>query len=134
LRALIDRFGATFAKNARQPQRVLIGDLGPVLAAADALDWVEAVRVFATLLIESGSQIPVVAYDGQRSGLSRSALVAYADVCIDVDVAPGYVAFTMIQRWPRTTERQSPNHQTLKNYGKVGPLHALTRDGTTEVW
>ena len=134
LRTLIDRFGATFAKNARQPRRVLIGDLGPVLAAADALDWVEAVRVFATLVIESGSQIPVVAYDGQRSGLSRSVLVAYADVCIDVDVAPDYVAFTMIQRWPRTTERKSINHQTLRNYGKVGPLHALTRDGTTEVW
>jgi hypothetical protein len=78
LHALIDRFGATFAKNARQPPRMLIGDLGPMLAAADALDWVEAVRVFATLVIESGSQIPVAAYDGQRSGLSRSGLVGTA--------------------------------------------------------
>lgn len=134
LRALIDRFGATFAKHARRPRRVLLGDLGPVLAGADALVWVEAVRVFATLVIESGAQIPVVAYDGQRSGPSRSVLVAYADVCIDVDVEPTHVAFTMIQRWPRTTERKSPNHQVLTNYGKRGPLHALTRDGTTEVW
>jgi hypothetical protein len=133
LRALIDRFGATFAKNAQQARRVLIGDLGPVLAAADALDWVEAVRVFATLVIESGSQIPVVAYDGQRSSLSRSILVAYADVCIDVDVTPDDVAFTTIQRWPRTTKRQIADHQMLMNYGKVGPLHALTRDGTIEV-
>jgi hypothetical protein len=57
--------------------------------------------------------------------LNYEAAEGFASVAISVPA--------MVQRWPRTTELESTNHQTLKNYGKTGPLHALTRDGTTEV-
>lgn len=135
LRSLVERFGRTFVGAVPNIRRLLIGDLGQVLATEDALVWVEALRVFVTLVIESGWHIPIIAYDGHRAETApRSILLGYADLSVDVDTLPDYPMMTTTQRWPRTSKRETVEVDSLKNYADLGPLQLLTREGSPEVW
>lgn len=91
LRAFIDRFAQVFESGAspQRPRRVLVGDLGIVLDVPESLAWVEAVRVFTSLVIETGAGIPVIAHatvvhrtPGETS--ARSILATYPDVRVDM--------------------------------------------------
>jgi hypothetical protein len=84
LRTLVEQFARLFDETRPQvpkARRVIVGDLEPVLFAEDALAWVEAVRVFASLVIESRWGIPVIAFATGAGGPS-SVLSTYADLQI----------------------------------------------------
>jgi KaiC/GvpD/RAD55 family RecA-like ATPase len=102
LRMLVEQFARSFDQRRPGVRRVIVGDLQSVLAAPDALTWVEAVRVFASLVIESRWGIPVTAYTSGTAGSSAHAfsiLSTHADlkiISIDPTVA------TAVQRWRRS--------------------------------
>ena len=82
LRTLVEQFARMFdmrSGHAPRAQRVIIGDLEPVLSADDAFGWVEAVRVFASLVSESRWGIPVIVY-ATGVGSSWSVLSTQADL------------------------------------------------------
>ena len=66
-------------------QRVVVGDLEHVLAGPDSLGWVESVRIFASLVIDSGWGVPVIAYATTEKLDAHPAAVlsAYADLQIN---------------------------------------------------
>ncbi len=135
LRALIERFGETFVRDTPNVQRILVGDLGSILATDNALAWVDAFRVFASLVSEAGWLIPVIAFDGQRiPTAARSVLLAYADVSIDLDITGGQATLTTTQRWPRTSQQQIASIGALRSFPDLGPLQFLAREGTPEIW
>ena len=118
LRVLVEQFAHVFGREGYGPERegsdpqvrrVLLGDLGLVLAAPDALQWVEAVRIFASLVIESGWGIPVIAYDELYDGgdlpTARSILATHADINIVAQLrrSPQPQTFALAtERWRRT--------------------------------
>lgn len=86
-------------------QRVVLGDLDLVLPAPDALAWVEAVRVFTSLVVATGWGIPVIAYAGglgeENGAAARSTLWRHADVAIAVRGDEGIA----VERWTRAPFR-----------------------------
>lgn len=108
LRTLVEQFSRSFTQAAaRRPpvRRVILGDLELVLLAPDALVWVEAVRVFASLVIASRWGVPVIAF-GSSAGAAQtgapSLLSTYADLQILADAPTHAVAS---QRWRRQSSR-----------------------------
>jgi KaiC/GvpD/RAD55 family RecA-like ATPase len=97
LRRLVEEFARSFDPERRTPSvaRVVIGDLRSVLSAPDALVWVEAVRVFASLVIASRWGIPVTAF---TSGPERAPLATHADLTI---TATQPTQAQAVQRWGR---------------------------------
>ncbi len=88
LRMLIEQLARSFDPEHPSPSvaRVVMGDLRTVLASADALAWVEVVRVFVSLIIASRWGIPVIAHMSgpeNLSGETSTALLStYADLTI----------------------------------------------------
>ena len=78
-----------------------MGDLEPVLSAGDALAWVEAIRVFASLVIESRWGIPVIAY-ATGAGTPSSILSTYADLQI---AGPTPTQAIAMRRWRRQLDQ-----------------------------
>ena len=111
LRVLVEQFADIFGREG-QVRRVLLGDLGLVLAVSDALQWVEAVRVFVSLVIESGWDIPVIAYDelyderdaGGGMPTARSILATHADLNIFAKQGSRstHTSALATERWRRT--------------------------------
>ena len=91
LRRLVGAFAGSLDDRAGQtgPRRVVIGDL----AAVDRLTWNEAIRIFASLVVDSGWGIPVIAYTTGPSILSD-----HADLRID---ALDATAASAVQRGQR---------------------------------
>jgi hypothetical protein len=106
LRSLVECVGETFENASPAVGRVVLGDLALVLSAADAASWVEAVRMFATVVEETGWGIPVITYASRKSddGAARARLAAEADVSIEVDGTVSLTA-TLNERMPRRTRQ-----------------------------
>ena len=70
-----------------RPRRIIIGDIATLAAFTDHALWAEAIAVVATLVAESGSGIPVIAYDSRYSTDTGSlgALRQRADLKIDAN-------------------------------------------------
>jgi hypothetical protein len=105
LRSLIERFGTTFEdQDGPRPavRRVVVGDLDHVLAAPDALAWVQAMRVFASLVIDSGWGIPLIVYATSKTPPAGAAAVlsAYADLKI---IAAHGARASFAHRWRRAS-------------------------------
>ncbi|MDP3215163.1 MAG: hypothetical protein Q8S73_13740, partial [Deltaproteobacteria bacterium] len=78
------RFTETGEKSRALIRRVILGDVRLVLASPDALEWVEAIRVFASLVAEAGWATPVIVFETQAdtdSSTNASAILArYSDL------------------------------------------------------
>lgn len=80
-------------------RRVLLGDLAPILEAPDALRWVEAVRVFASLVIDADLGSPLIAYSARATPAQSPAwslLGTIPDACVNI---PGDGVVTITERW-----------------------------------
>jgi hypothetical protein len=103
LRTLVEQLVGSFDAIHNRPSvgRVLVGDLETVRASPDALAWVEAVRVFVSLVVASRWGIPVIAYTSSSERLSTegpSLLSTYADLTITETSVTQAIA---VQRWRR---------------------------------
>jgi hypothetical protein len=91
LRRLIDA-GELVLAEGQALGRVVIGDLGTLLAHRDATEWVDAIRAFAATM----APVPLVLYDQRvaQDSLNREFVRALADTSIEVGTvqAGGYVA------------------------------------------
>ena len=107
LRGLVERFAQDFARagGVSDPpaSRVILGDLGLVLDGAEALAWVEAVRVFASLVIETGRGVPVIAY-ATHTGVGTPA-VAILGKYADVHMELVGVGAAITERWRNSMRR-----------------------------
>ncbi len=107
LRRLVERFTGTFTDEVSATtnvRRIVIGDVGIVLPAPHGMAWMEALRVFASLVVEAGSGVPVIAYEGggaHHDGRT-SVFSTYADLRIDA-TAPGLTKASVAQRSRRKT-------------------------------
>ncbi len=74
---------------ATRPRRIIIGDIATLAAFTDHAVWAEAIAVVATLVAESGSGIPVIAYDSRLHDSTGAgglrALRGRADLTINAD-------------------------------------------------
>jgi len=115
LREMIEMFGEGFSRTPGMShpsiRRVLIGDVRLVLASPDALEWVEAVRVFVSLVTGSGWGIPVVVFEEQDPNpstvLAHAVLAQHADLRFDVSLpenrAKGHLMQVVAaERWRRS--------------------------------
>lgn len=95
LRAFVRKFAQAIEQ---QPpimpvRRVLLGNLGLILEAPEARGWMEAVRVFASLILETGLGVPVIAYASVREGApTPSILTAYPDVHVEMAGVGGMIS------------------------------------------
>jgi hypothetical protein len=121
LRALLLQFARVSESSGlgvvQRHRRVLLGDLGLVLSSAEAFDWVEAVRVFCTLAIESGWGVPIVLHDGHAtenvSTEARQLLAANVDARIHVKLDnEAHARADVIERW-------RPRHRRLLSAVRV---------------
>jgi KaiC/GvpD/RAD55 family RecA-like ATPase len=91
LRRMIDA-GELVLAEGQALGRVVIGDLGTLLAHRDAAEWVDAIRAFAATM----APVPLVLYDQRvaQDSLNREFVRALADTSIEVGTvqAGGYVA------------------------------------------
>lgn len=107
LRHLVERFAVQFGEGPRI-RRVVVGNLGLLLVAPGAAAWLEVLRIFCALTIESGWDCPLVAWAGLSAGdefsPARSHLTALADVRVEAGTK-GNVTFAIIsERWRRSTQ------------------------------
>jgi len=119
LRAMIESFGETLRTDSDPVRRVLLGDLAIVLSGPDQLEWVRAVGVFASLVIESGWDVPVIVYDGRADDgaatQARSTLVKQADAFVNAGLVDGgAVGANVATRWTRAVDEVSLGRHVLR--------------------
>ena len=132
LRALVERFARTFGPQhgLHRPvvQRVVVGDLDHVLTAPDAMGWVQAVRVFASLVIDSGWGIPVIMHATTKSPPPGpfTVLSSYADLKISAqhparaDIAHRWWRGSWSLAWPQdVTTQHMPLDQLPRPPGRM---------------
>jgi hypothetical protein len=105
LRLLVEQFSATFAAGRPEVARGIVGDLAAILGVPDEIAWIDALRVFASLMIASRWGIPVVAYRSSPEDPSARAsalLSSHADLII---TAPYLARAVAVQRWGREARR-----------------------------
>lgn len=107
LRRLLDAGGLVLAEGTR-PGRIVLGDVGTLLAGADPDGWLAALRAFAAAM----SPTPLVIYD-QRLGpdiANQDKLRALAETWIEVARDGGGDAFVAVisGRWTETQQFAIP--------------------------